>query len=277
MRIVLALTVCAVVGGTADLWAAPQRVGPPEKANAVPRRPAGGPSMAQSAHFVVRSSPQLGDPQHIAATCERLRAELQNRWFGEVSDEPWEPPCEVVLHRTRQSYQRAAGGAPSTVGVSAVQVQAGRIALRRIDLLAEDAKRALSALAHELTHVVLADRFLAEAPPRWADEGIALLADSRDKRRLHRRDLARAVGAGAAMRLVEMLQTDYPPAAQWGTFYGQSLSLVEFLLDRGAPPDLVRFIAAAQQVGYDEALRRCYRIDGVAALEKEWRRYAMRP
>ena len=44
-----------------------------------------------------------------------------------------------------------------------------------------------------MTHVVLADLLNGRQPPRWADEGMAILADTRDKQLLHERDLTAAV------------------------------------------------------------------------------------
>ena len=65
-----------------------------------------------------------------------------------------------------------------------------------------------TALSHELTHVVLADRFAGRQPPRWFDEGIATLADSTEKRALHHRDCCAAVRSGTFLRLVDVFRFD---------------------------------------------------------------------
>ena len=59
----------------------------------------------------------------------------------------------------------------------------GRTVLRRIDVRADASDWSNAALPHELTHVVLGERFGGHALPRWADEGIAMLSESREKHR----------------------------------------------------------------------------------------------
>src|SRR6185369_15416037 len=102
---------------------------------------------------------------------ESLRTELKSKWLPGSCSEGWKPKCEIVLHSKRPSYTAAVGrGSERTVGSSAVTVDKGRIVGRRIDLVAEDVDYFTAALPHELTHVVLRDRFVSAAMPRWADE-----------------------------------------------------------------------------------------------------------
>ena len=122
-----------------------------------------------------------------------------------------------------------------------------------IDLLADH--KNLPALAHELAHVVLADVFGDRRPPPWADEGIATLSDSVEKRRLHERDLQRAIFQRATWPLVTLMTREsHPPVAAFPTFYAQSASLTAFLIRRGSPSQFVRFVKTATTCGYDRAL-----------------------
>ena len=54
-----------------------------------------------------------------------------------------------------------------------------------------------------------------------------------------------------------MTMEDYPRPDRVGTFYGQSVSLAEFLVDRRKPTQFVDFIELATSRGYDFALRQC--------------------
>jgi hypothetical protein len=129
--------------------------------------------------------------------------------------------------------------------------------------------------AHELTHIVIADRFDLEQLPRWADEGMATFADSEEKQKRHGRDLQSALRSGKVIRLGQLLpMTEYPRGEQWGAFYGESLSLVKFLVERDSPKVFTEFLTTARSSGFDEALRKVYRIAGVAGLEREWTRSA---
>ncbi len=201
-----------------------------------------------------------------ASNCARL----VGRWLGPGAAK-WRPKCRVVIHPGEASYLREVGQAGrSTVASALVKRDRGRIALRRIDV--RDANS--SAFGHELTHVILADRFSRVPLPRWVDEGIAILADSSEKQRRHARDFGRALALGSEFRLVELVaMEDYPPPGRWGAFYGQSASLVNFLVEQSGEDQFLEFIAASLEAGYHEGLRQTYGLS-IAQLESRWRWHA---
>ena len=126
-----------------------------------------------------------------------------------------------------------------------------------------------------MTHVVLADWLDGRQPPRWADEGMAILADSHEKQMLHERDLSHGFAQGTAFRVTELLTIDgYPTAQRIPAFYGQSASLTACLALRDDPARFVEFLRRSLDSGYDQALRDIYHIDNVAELERHW--YAQR-
>ena len=55
-------------------------------------------------------------------------------------------------------------------------------------------------LPHEATHVVLAGQFGDQPVPRWADEGMAVLTEPRDKIDRHLRNLPALPARGPALR-----------------------------------------------------------------------------
>ncbi len=241
-----------------------------------PDPPGGSSRQRQGRWFVVESQnfqaccdvseTRAGD---LVRHAEALRRSLQSKWLVTPTQESWNPRCQLVLHRDRQAYLRAVGrGGERTAGSSSVDVLDGRVTRRRIDLLGGDGFLT-AALPHELTHVVLRDRFPEAQLPTWADEGMAILADSVAKQERHRRDLDEALHLGTPLRVVTLLSlADYPRADLFGAFYGQSIALTEFLISRKTPQWFVEFIECASRRGYDAALREYYDIDGVAALER---------
>jgi hypothetical protein len=231
-------------------------------------------TVAQATNFVVRSSAADASAADVLAECIALRRKLQAAWFDDQQPSPWRPRCEVVVHSRRASYLAAVGrGGAQTMGSSLTETSRGRIVRRRIDLLVDETG-AVPALAHELTHVLLADRFDGGVQRR-ADEGLALLADTPRKQTLHHRDLAYALRTGTTLRVAELLSFERPAAPeQIGVFYGQSLSLVRFFMTRSDRRRLTSFLVSSQNHGYDRALRDVYHIDGVAHLERLWRRHA---
>jgi hypothetical protein len=168
-------------------------------------------------------------------------------------------------------------GSERTFGSSYIRHDRGRVAARRIDLV-PDADGRPSALAHELSHVILADRFRGMQPPRWVDEGIATLADSADKRRRHERDCHFALDSGGAIPLGELLRLDNVSSAQQAAvFYGQSVSLVRFLVEQDTPERFLAMVEIALHKGYDRALSEAYGINNVGLLERQWREFAAAP
>lgn len=211
----------------------------------------------------------------VVALATKTRREAHGRWLADEPQQRWQPCCEIVVHSNRSSYLRAVGGAGGqTSGASLIKCVAGQIVERRVDVLVNE-KGECPALAHELTHVVLADFFEGRQPPPWIDEGIATLADSEEKRALHYRDCHRALRNGEAIELAELLELKrLTSREQAAAFYGQSLSLVEFLADRGKPARLLTLVKLAQSKGYDQALRDVYDLKGIGELRSQWLHHA---
>lgn len=211
--------------------------------------------------------------QQTINACEQLRRQLFAFWFDGQVPQPWQPKCLVVIHPTDPQYLAAVGAsAGSTVASSLVDDRRGVIFGRRIDIRASRAGW-LSALPHELTHVVLADHFAGKSLPRWADEGMAILADPADKRERHASDLMRALGNRQQFRLVELIELrEYPSASRWGCFYGQSASLAAHLIELKSPRDFIRFIDVSLAQGTPAALRTVYGFPSMGELEARWHR-----
>jgi hypothetical protein len=224
----------------------------------------------ESANFHVTALAAESEVASLARSCEELRKRLCDKWLGTVSDH-WSPKCYVVVHPTAASYLREVGPGQQTAGSSLVELEGTKLVGRRIDLRADHAEGYQDALAHEMTHVVVAERFTAQQIPRWADEGMAVLADSAGKQAAHHRDLDRAHSGRRTFRVVQLLTLrDYPSAEQFALFYGQSASLTRFLVERGSAEQFLRFVELGSRTGYDVAAREVYQFANVAELERAW-------
>ncbi|MCU0961002.1 MAG: hypothetical protein MUF48_12935 [Pirellulaceae bacterium] len=221
----------------------------------------------------------------VAKECERLRSTLYRQWCvpGEEIIPDWTPRAMIVVHRSEGDYLREVGWrAGLTRGVCRVQVRDGQVVSRRIDLMADPDTGELTALAHELTHAILADCFPSRRLPRWADEGIALWADQPRKKGLHRQAVHRAIERQSAPAIADtLLRTDYPAGDKLPVFCGQSLMLVEFLVQLDEPSRVVEFTRVAVDHGYDRAAQQVYGLNGIADLQQRWlahvRQSATRP
>jgi hypothetical protein len=226
--------------------------------------------------FTVRSYSGSVDAAEFGRHAEAMRKSLSTLWLKSEDGAPgtanWTPRCEVVIHAQRASYQKAIGGTgAATSGSTLVRVNQGKVILRRIDLLADRPSRPFETISHELVHAIFAERFPNASPPRWAEEGAALLADTQVKRAAHQRDFRQAVRSGTAFRVHELVRmSDYPPPTRFAAFYGQSLVLVDFLTQLGDPGDFVRFVDRSLERGQDEALKQVYGIASTQQLQDLW-------
>ena len=230
--------------------------------------------VASSTNFDARSF--AGGPNAVAVArhCEQVCAKLREQVFALDNDVRWQPKCKVVLHGSRGDYLRAVGkNAAQTVGSSVISISSGRVTQRRIDLLVEDSKQGLSALPHELVHVLFVDVFPTTAPPKWVEEGLALSMDTPDKRARHGRDLDAALRTRTTLPLKRLLaDVEYPAATQRAAFYAQSLSLVEYLSGQASPREFLEFARLSTTHGSEHALAEVYQLDA-DQLERNWLRY----
>src|SRR5436190_8643191 len=226
---------------------------------------------AISANFVVRNFAASHDARKVAEHCERWRAKLQKYWIA-AEQEPWAIKCDVVVHAAMGTYLTAVGaGGRQTFGSSLIKFDDAKHVARRLIDFRGDSALGLAAVPHEMTHVILADLLGGRQPPRWADEGMAILADTHDKQLLHERDLTHGLASRAAFRVAELLTTDsYPAPSRIPAFYGQSASLTACLAQRDDPAKFVEFLRRSLDIGYDQALRDVYHLENIAALETLW-------
>jgi hypothetical protein len=153
-----------------------------------------------------------------------------------------------------------------------LRIGSGKVWSRRIHLRIDQPGYLEHVLPHELTHVVLADRFSTQQIPRWADEGIAMLIEPPQRREELEQVLAKARRTGSALPLRELLTAkDYPPDQARATiFFAQSVAFVDYLTSQHSAAEVIRLIETAQHAGYDQAIRDTLSIDGIAALESQW-------
>lgn len=227
---------------------------------------------AESPSFVVVSHSGQHDARTTARVCECWRRSLHAHWCSDSDQAVWSPKCEIVIHPGCQSYL-AVVGAGGTQTFASSWIEFGRdkkVSQRRIDLRG-DGQLGIAALPHEMTHVLLADLLSGVQPPRWADEGMALLADTPNKQSLHERDLREGLRRGLAFSAAELVTTDtYPHPSRVPAFYGQSASLTSFLVTRNNPSKFIEFLRATQEHGYDQALQETYGIQSLRELERLW-------
>ena len=213
----------------------------------------------------------------IREHAETIRRDAFSQLLGETSPKPWLVRCEIHVHASADSFEQTVGGSPAEArGATSLEFSGDRVVTRRIDVMGDGLDVVPDAIDHELVHVVLADHFVHSAPPRWADEGLALLFDTQEKQQGHEADFQDARRRGLVWSAADLFSLeDYPAdSARQRIFYGQSAAVVRWLIARRDPATFIRFLDDAAQVGMEAALDRHYAITSLASVSSAWKEVA---
>lgn len=227
----------------------------------------------ETANFrIFHRDPELAE--RVAATAEAARSAQVKRWGSPAAGSAWSPRCELYLFPDRRSYAESTGQPENSPGISSMSNDGARVLSRRMNLRADNPRLLTATLPHEVTHIVLADLFVTRMIPRWADEGLAVLAEPASEQHRRQADLKGPLDSGRVFEAGQLMTMDYPEPKDWKLFYAQSVSLTRFLVDQGPPERFIQFVRAAQRLGPEPALRDVYQIDGLSALQERWLAYA---
>ncbi len=248
------------------------KVGPKLRPIAVTHRADEGEwSVAQTANFLIRHRHARDFVEKAAQAAERTREAQLRRWFG-VAD-AWTPRCEIYFYPDPEEYSAATGAPPQSPGLTRIDAEGERIFGRHIHLHGDGDELLRAVLPHEVTHAVLAGHFGGRVP-RWADEGMAVLSEPPDRVEAHLRFLPRWRDEGRLLPLRGLVnQEDYPDPRSLGSFYAQSVSLVDFLVRAKSPDAFAAFLRESLREGYETALRHHYGWSW-RELERRWREHA---
>jgi hypothetical protein len=215
----------------------------------------------------------------VAREAEAERARQVSAWYGDAPVERWAPRCDIYLFPTLAALAQASGRDPRVGSASATpsRLYRGRMLSRRLNLAADDDGILDKTLPHEISHVILAELLGEKGVPRWANEGLAMVAERGTIVARSREVVAEYLAGGRTFPVKTLMEmTRYPDGEFLTLYYMQSLSLVRFLLDRGGREKLLQFLRASQTDEVEPILRRLYSIDGHVGLQKLWMDFARR-
>ena len=100
------------------------------------------------------------------------------KWFGETGVD-WDCKCRIHLYTSGEAYSEATGAPVNPGGGHTdIRVEEKRVLSRSIHLHGSREFLLKGVVPHEVTHAVLAGRLSDKRRvPRWADEGMAILAE----------------------------------------------------------------------------------------------------
>jgi hypothetical protein len=209
-------------------------------------------------------------------TAEAVRTAQAKKWGSQAAAKPWTPACEIYLYPDGKALAAATQQPETSPGFSTMTSNGAQVVARRVNLRADHPQLLAAILPHEVTHVVLADIFTARQIPRWADEGLAVLAEPHSEQQLRWAELQEPLESGRLFELNKLMGMDYPDPKNWSLYYAQSVSLTRFLVEQGPPESFIRFVLDSHQKGTEAALQDSYQIKGFAELQERWKAYARR-
>jgi hypothetical protein len=225
----------------------------------------------ETASFRVHHGGQRELGESLAKAAEASRKQIFERWSGPPGG-VWEPKCDIVLHANATAYASATGKPAVLTGHATVKLVNNRASERRIDLRADDDALLTNTLPRELTHVILADLFPTSPPPKWAAEGMAILAGSPEEIRRYHQTLPRCARENELRSLAALFELKDVPTDGITGFYCQSVSLTEYLIARIGERNFKIFLNDAQRYGIMQALKRQFGIENITTLEQAWKR-----
>ena len=230
--------------------------------------------MAETMHFRVMHLQSREVGEKVARVAEAARLASARKWLGEPLA-AWPTRCDIYVYNTAEDYARARNQSPQCPGHSTMPMEGDRVLSRRIDVHCDDPNYAIGVLPHEVTHVVLAGRFPGPLP-RWADEGMAVLSEPRDRVERHLRNLPNHAQQEQLFNIGQLMQLDnYPEPARVGAFYAQSVSLVDYLTNLRGPVVFSQFLAEGMRGNsYEAALQKHYKLKSYEDLHASWQRHA---
>ncbi len=232
--------------------------------------------VTESENFRLYHHSQTELATQLANLCEDSRQAIRKRWLGDSGQKTWTIKCDVYLYPTSHEYQQKTRFPADSWGFADLEIGQGKVWMRRLDLRSDVESRLTAVTIHELTHVVLADRFAQRQIPRWADEGIALNSEPAKRQRDMRNWLAREIRQGRGFTLTQLLaMRHYPTDKHLGDlFYAQSGSLIEFLLQQNSDSEegVLRLVESSQQQAVNKPLQGV----SLARLEIEWKAWLLK-
>jgi hypothetical protein len=230
---------------------------------------AGSWQVSRTANYIIHHrDPSLA--RRVAEIVEPARVHLVSRWAGRAAPAPWNPPCSIYLFPDGRALEKATGQPADSSGFSTTSLSAGRVVARRINLRSDAPDLLAAVLPHEITHIVLADLFPEQPIPRWADEGMAALAEPATEQARHDAELLEPLRANRLLGIDQLMVMDHPEGESWPLYYAQSVALVRFLVERSGPGTFIEFVHDLSEAGADAALRKHYSIRDSAELQQLW-------
>jgi RNA polymerase sigma factor (sigma-70 family) len=222
----------------------------------IPPAPAEAGGSHRTANFAV-TAPTAQIAEQVGRAAERARKELALLWLGKEMPD-WPEPCPIHVRLTSGGL----GGATS------FSFDRGKVTSQNMHLEGGLDSILADSLPHEVAHTILA-HWAGKPLPRWADEGVAIAAESAASRARHRGMLRKLLDEGRRMPLRRLLELrEFPQDVM--VLYVEGYSLTDFLVESGGRAKFLDFVAQGQDYGWAAAARVRYGYETLEEMEEAW-------
>jgi hypothetical protein len=249
----------------------------------------GRPALAQDGqsvdgkHFVVH----YVDKDHRQVAKKLLRE--AERYYSAIADRlgytryarfwTWDERVKIILYPDQNSFVLSTGQPLWSTGYA--DRDAYLFHARAIVTYKQEHAFYDGLLSHEISHLILHDFIQRkEAVPLWFDEGVAQLSEEYKTQIAHQM-MRILVGRDQHIPIETLMAWDIrreKDPHKVKIFYAQSLSMVEFLIDRHGSAAFARLCRNVRDGGsFEESLRGAYsnQINSLTDLEDKWKRSVM--
>lgn len=230
-------------------------------------------AVAETANFQIFHNQKRDLVERIAKMAETSRANVSRKWFG-ADGEDWKSKCKLYLHSNRSSYMAETSVWGAWGHALPGLMPDGQLIGHRIHVNCISPRLVADVVPHEVSHVVLAGHFGTHRVPRWADEGMAVLAESPEGVKEYLDLLPKLRREEELFDVETLIGTEKISHIRSPEYYAQGASLVEFLTAERGPRTFVRFLRDALAGNYPSALKRHYSIRDFKELNRRWLEYA---
>ncbi len=227
--------------------------------------------VAESDHFRVVFEQKPEFMERVARAAEQVRLTEYQKWSGSAAEE-WDGKCAVYLYANHALYSKKTKQDGAGAHFSP-RMEGGMVYRRSVHLPCDVAGLFEDVLPHEVTHSVIASVLNGRAP-RWADEGMAVLAESPASLKKWHQRLAKSHEQNDLFGPDVLMRTEEPEHIRSAEYYAQSMSLVEFFVAAKGRREFIRFLRDSDRVGYEAALKKHYGITSFAELNRRWLAFA---
>ena len=175
----------------------------------------------------------------------------------------------ITAYPTQQEYLDASGMASWSGGAHKVKAR-GDMSEHEIFCYQDQARLLTGILTHEIAHALLAHRVNYESIPLWANEGYAVHTEPRHLHSHYMKILKKEKGRRTLVPLRKLLGRQDYPENDVSLYYGQSFSVVSFLIEEKGVQTFVRFLLSLNGDNLSAMLERHYKLAGLDALENRW-------